>query len=83
MGDAALQWGTPEMLEDPFPFFEDARSDASVCPIPGRSDTVLVTLREDIEYILMHPDVFSTARAASAAPLALPARHRAARRKAL
>jgi cytochrome P450 len=53
-----LQWGSPEMLEDPFPFYEEARRTTPVCPIRN-GEVHLVTRREDIEFLLLNPDLFS------------------------
>src|SRR6516225_6429913 len=51
-------FGSEEMLEDPFPFFETLRSGCPVCEVPERN-VYLVTRREDIEYAALHPELFS------------------------
>lgn len=51
-------FGTPAMLEDPFPLFEELRHEAPVWEIPGRN-AYLVTRRSDIEYVTLHPEIFS------------------------
>jgi cytochrome P450 len=53
------------MLEDPYPFYEELRGAEPVCPIPRRDPagrlTYLVTKRKDIDFILLHPQLFSNA----------------------
>jgi cytochrome P450 len=52
-------FGTSEMLECPFPFFKEMRASAPVVKLPGR-EAFLVTRREDIEYVTLHPELFSS-----------------------
>jgi cytochrome P450 len=47
------------MLEDPFPLLKHLRADQPVALIPGR-DAYLVTRREDVEYVVMNPELFSS-----------------------
>jgi cytochrome P450 len=47
------------MKEDPFPFFEEARRETPVLEIPERG-AYLVTRRADIEYVTLHPELFSS-----------------------
>jgi cytochrome P450 len=56
--ESQFEFASPEMLEDPFPFFEAVRTTDPVYPMPGR-DAYLITRREDVEFALQHPDIFS------------------------
>jgi cytochrome P450 len=55
---AVNAFGSPEMLEDPFPFFETVRHTEPVCRVPERN-VYLVTRREDLEFAFLHPEIFS------------------------
>lgn len=52
------EFGTPEMLENPFPFFAEKRAECPVFSVPSRNIHV-VTRREDIEFVALHPEIFS------------------------
>src|SRR4051794_23056828 len=54
-----LDFGSPEMLENPFPFYAEKRSAAAVFPVPSRNMYV-VTRHKDIEYIVRNPQIFSS-----------------------
>jgi len=58
------QFGAPEMLEDPFPFFEDKRAHCPVFSVPSRN-VHIVTRREDIEFVALNPETFSNKGRAS------------------
>ncbi len=58
------EFGTPQMLEDPFPFFEDKRAQCPVFSVPSRN-VHIVTRREDIEFVALHPEIFSNKGRAS------------------
>jgi len=59
MAGANVEFGSAEMLEDPFPFFEHARVHAPVFPVESRNMYV-VTRHQDIEYVLRNPALFSS-----------------------
>lgn len=52
------------MLEEPFSFFEEKRAKCPVFHVPSRN-VYIVTRREDIEYIALHPEIFSNRGRAS------------------
>lgn len=64
MSGERVEFGSAEMLEDPFPFFESLRTESPVFAVPSR-DVYLVTRREDIEYVVRHPELFSSKGRAS------------------
>jgi cytochrome P450 len=53
-------FGTAEMREDPYPFYDSVRTACPVYKIPERND-YLLTRREDVVYVANHPEVFSSA----------------------
>jgi cytochrome P450 len=64
MDGKRAEFGSPEMLEDPFSFYEARRDEAPLLPVPSRNIHV-VTRREDIEYVALHPELFSNKGRAS------------------
>lgn len=55
----AIEFGSADMLENPFPFFETRRAECPVFHVPSR-DVYVVTRRADIEYVVLHPELFSS-----------------------
>lgn len=64
MDGKRAEFGSPEMLEDPFSFYEAQRAEAPLLSVPSRNAYV-VTRREDIEFVALHPDLFSNKGRAS------------------
>lgn len=60
MDNSGVKFGSAEMLEDPFTFFEKARTHSPVFAVPSRKMHV-VTRHADIEYVLRNPKLFSSA----------------------
>src|SRR5256885_1068145 len=61
-GDLSMEtvdFGSSEMLEDPFSFYEAKRAEAPVFSVPTRNMHV-VTRHKDIEYVLRNPQLFSS-----------------------
>src|ERR1700730_9842182 len=50
---------SPEVTKCPYPFYEALRREAPVYKYPGRND-YLVSRREDIVYVMRHPEIFSS-----------------------
>lgn len=55
-----VDFGSPQMLEDPFPFYAEKRRHCPVFPVPSRNMHV-VTRHRDVEYVLRNPALFSSA----------------------
>jgi cytochrome P450 len=53
-----VTWGSEEMREDPFPYYEHVRAMSPVLEVPER-DMYVLTKREDIEFVLLHPELFT------------------------
>src|SRR5215475_171794 len=54
-----VEFGSAAMLEDPYSFYEAKRSASPVFAVPARNMYV-VTRHQDIEYVLRHPQLFSS-----------------------
>jgi cytochrome P450 len=56
---AEFTFPSPEVTQCPFPFYEALRAEAPVYKYPGRPD-YLVSRREEINFVLQHPEIFSS-----------------------
>jgi len=64
MNKNSTEFGTPEMLEEPFSFYEEKRAKCPVFAVPERN-VHIVTRWKDIEYVSLNPKLFSNKGRAS------------------